>query len=364
MVTDDEVRAELDKLKDRSVMVIADSCHSGTITRALDPTRHQGPSIEKSPKWPATRGVSGSADDASQITVSRERFSELRRGNTFFRQAKGEVAWTAVAATEIAQEDVTREPQQRHGVFTRDFVDGIKNKAADSDGDGAVSAAELLQFVRTKSTEYCASNRCATGMTPTLESEGPGLARDMLAWPRPAGIAPQPTNADAGTQAASPASPAALIPAGVGAFPVKLEILPGPVIELGKEIKLKVVSAKPGYLIVLDVHADGKVVQLFPSVCAPPERMVRADAPLTMPDPAYGCAFTATERGKGQIAAIVSEDNVPVDELLGRNKGLEVVPDPGSYLSGILHALLAVWTGDERNRAVRWSLATASYEVR
>jgi hypothetical protein len=62
--------------------------------------------------------------------------------------------------------------------------------------------------------------------------------------------------------------------------------------------------------------------------------------------------------------AIVSEDNVPVDELLARNKGLEVVSNPSAYLADIARALLAVWTGDERNRAVHWGLATAKYEVR
>lgn len=365
MVTDDEVREQLDKLKDRSVMVIADSCHSGTITRALDPARLQGASIEKSPKWSAVTRGAGSADRSSQIVVTREEFAGLRRGNTFFRQASGEVAWTAVAATEVAQEDVTREPRERNGVFTRDFVEGIRNRAADGDRNGAVSAAELLQFVRARSREYCASNRCSTGMTPTLESAGPDLARDMLAWPRPGSNATPPlSNADAGTEALPPAMPTTLIPTGPGSFPVRLEIVPGHTVELGKEIKLSVVSSKPGYLIVFDMHDSGKVVQLFPSVCSPRERMLRADAALTMPDPTYGCAFTASEHGKGQIIAIVSEDAVPVDELLVRNKGLEVVADPRAYIAEILHAILAVWTGDERNRAVRWGVATAPYEVR
>ena len=190
MVTDDEVGEELDKLKGRSVMVIADSCHSGTITRALDPASHQGPSIEKSPKWTtANRGGSDLADKPDQIALTREAFAERRRSSTFFRHAdryaKDQLDWTAVAATEVAQEDVTREPEQRNGVFTRSFVQGIKDRAADSDGNGTVSAAELLLFVRTKAMEYCASNRCLTGMTPTFEPGGADLARDMLVWPRP-----------------------------------------------------------------------------------------------------------------------------------------------------------------------------------
>lgn len=364
MVTDDEVREQLDKLKDRSVMVIADSCHSGTITRALDPQRRQGPGVEKSPKLAAMRGGGDKGDLADQITVTREKFAELRRGNTFFRQARGVVAWTAVAATEVAQEDITRAPEQRNGVFTRDFVVGIAGRAADSDGDGVVTAAELLEFVRAKSSEYCASNRCSTGMTPTFEPGGEDLLHSMLVWPRRENGSIETASTGTGTQVTAPSLTNPSIPQGQGAFPVKLEILPGNAVELGNEIKISVTSSKPGYLIVFDVRDNGKVVQLFPSICTPRERMVRADAPLTMPDPTYGCAFTATEKGKGQIVAIVSEDNVPVDALLGRNKGLEVVANPRNYLSEILNALLAVWTGDERNRAARWGLGTATYEVK
>ena len=145
---------------------------------------------------------------------------------------------------------------------------------------------------------------------------------------------------------------------------VKLEIVPDPTVRLGDEIKIRLVSSKPGYVIVVDVRESGKVVQLFPSICSPPERLLRANAALTMPDPTYGCAFAATEPGKGQIMAIVSEDNVPIDELLSRNKDLGIVDKPGAYLAEIAQALLQIWTGDERNRAVRWGLATANYEVR
>ena len=361
MVTDDDIRAQLDKLLGRSVMLIADSCHSGTITRALDPANVNGMSIEKSPKWQmATRGA---ADKSGRIEVTREEFAKLRRGNTFFRHVGGELAWTAVAATEVAQEDITREGQQRNGVFTRYFAEGILQRTADGDGNGAVSAAELLQFVRAKALEYCGSNHCSTGMTPTFEPGGPDLARDILAWTRPGDTLP-PGETEAPAPQAVPPAPTSLIPANRAAFAVKLEIMPGPTVTLGEEIKLSVTSSKPGYLIVFDLREGGRVVQLFPSTCSHRERKLRTNAVLVIPDPTYGCVFAATERGKGQIMAIVSEDNVPVDELLARNKGLEVVSHPSAYLAEIAQALLGVWTGDARNRSVSWGLATAKYEVR
>jgi Domain of unknown function (DUF4384) len=114
---------------------------------------------------------------------------------------------------------------------------------------------------------------------------------------------------------------------------------------------------------VLDVRDTGEVIQLFPSKCARPNRHVRAGATITLPDKSYGCAFTATELGRGQILTIIAEDNVPLDDLLGRSRDLEVVPNGETFLAELARRLLQAWTGDEKTRPTRWSLVTVRYTV-
>ena len=142
-----------------------------------------------------------------------------------------------------------------------------------------------------------------------------------------------------------------------------MEILPGPNVALEDDIKVRVTSPKTGYLILLDLRDNGAAYQLFPSVCAPPERRIRAGASLTLPDGTYGCVFKAAETGSGRILAIVSEDNVALEDLVEEHRDLEIVPDASAYLASLVHRLLSVWTGDERNRAVRWAFASAHYRV-
>lgn len=99
-------------------------------------------------------------------------------------------------------------------------------------------------------------------------------------------------------------------------------------------------------------------------MCTRPTREVRADAPLIMPDPTYGCVFRASEPGKGNIVAIIAEDNVPVDELLNQSKASVVVKDGAAYLAKLSAALNSTWRKDVSNRAVRWSMNAVPYEVR
>lgn len=378
MVTDDDIKKRLDLLEGRSVMVIADSCHSGTLTRSLDPTQQPGDEISRTPlSWaPPSEDLAETGDRApgdptsGQTEVSEEEFTRLRNGNSIFRSTIHLRSWTAASPTEAAQEDVTQEP--RHGVFTKAFVTGVEGRAADGNKDGRVSATELWQYVRTQAKTYCTNNRCKTGMTPLFEGGDADFTRDMLVWARPGVdpapvtpvvIKPEPVNPNPGDLQPT-ADPAILIPPDLSDGSVKVEILPKGKIRLGQKIKIRVTSAKPGYVFALDMRDNNQVMQLFPSVCSHKERDVRANAPLTIPDPSYGCSFDATEVGTGQIVVVVSQDNVALDALLDRNKALEVIPDANAYLAEITRALLGVWTGDARNRPVKWALGSVRYEIK
>ncbi len=422
MILDDQIAALIDQLAGRNVMVVIDSCHSGTITRALDPRRREGDGIVRSLDFGhRNRGLSG------QI------LERVRRDKAFMEGRDDTFVWTAVSATQLAQEDVSAPIDSRNGVFTGAFAEGLIDQRADANQNGKISTAELLAYVRTRAVDYCEQFACETGMTPTLEVPASLLATNLLKWggqnadtvvvanvtsAEPTAPADEAatrvepaihdssgddvvTTADAVAvataesqtevpqygEAATPetgspepneGSPIVAPPAAGDDWAatlddlithdnklgVTLEILPGPNVALGDDIHVRVTSPKPGYLVLLDLRDDGEVYQLFPSICAPPERRLRAGAALTLPDKTYGCVFQATKAGSGRILAIVSEDNVALEDLLSKHRDLELVPDPSVYLTSLVQQLLAIWTGDERNRAVDWALASADYRVR
>ncbi len=414
-ILDDQIGAFVDRLTGRNVVIVVDSCHSGTITRALDPHRRAGESIVRSLGFGRrTRGLSG------------QMFEGVRRDKAFIDAHEDMLVWTAVSASQLAQEDVSAPVGSRNGVFTGAFAEGLIDQRADANQNGRISAAELLAYVRTRTLQYCETYPCETGMTPTLEAPANALAVNLLAWEKrgeplvvaansggdTSAGADQVTNPDidvdssheaAATGDTAPVAhdeqhvevsqegdqnntpelgdhahddadevshqqPGSSVAADDilpqdNTFGVRVEILPGPDVALGDDIKVRVTSPEPGYLILLDLRDNGAVYQLFPSICAPPERLLRADAPLILPDGSYGCVFKATEAGSGRILAIVSEDNVALEDLLAEHRDLQVVPETSAYLASLVHRLLSVWTGDERNRAVRWALASADYSI-
>ncbi len=350
MVSDDDINRLLARLEGRDVMMVIDSCHSGTITRALTPASHKGPTI--------TRALSHAPLTRS---LSDHEYAALRSQSSFIEARPNLMAWSAVAPIEKAHEDMSRPPAARNGVFTRSFIEGLRGRRADSNGNGVITAAELLTYTRAQAGSYCRNHGCETGMTPVVElPQTDAWGRDLLAWGRRTdanGAGQQPQITD-------------IIAPGNGLQDngdnggVHLEILPRARVRLGEAIRLRVRSVKPGWLILLDVRDNGEVRQLFPSICARPSRKLRAGAPLTLPDATYGCEFTASEAGKGKLLAIVTQDNVSLDDLLAKHRDIAVVADSKAYLSEIAAKLMAVWTADPHNRPVHWSLAVAEYEVK
>lgn len=352
LIIDDDLDSFLKTIGDRSVMLIADSCHSGTIERALRP-RSEGEIVVRFPAWgPATRGADGKDLNIALKTTEAD-FGRLRRDDTLISGGRNLLVWTAAAATQVAQEDVSRSPPVRNGVFTRAFAEGLAG-AGDANGDGKVTAGELLAYTRTESSKYCRSYACKTGMDPTFAPGGADLARDMSRWPQAQESASTP----------SPAEIVAAIPSSAATFKVDVEIEPGAKLRVGDKIKLRIDSSRPGHVVVLDMRDDGKVYQLFPSVCTHADRTIAAGRPLLMPDPLYGCEFTANETGGGKIVVVVAEDK-PLDALLEetKSKGIEAVGAPSQYLGTIAEQLLSIWTSDAQNRPARWGIATASYTI-
>lgn len=352
MISDNHIARLLRRLEGREVMLIIDSCHSGTITRALEPRSRQGPSVVRSL---TADGLTRSLGDSD--------FDRVRLQGAFAAGHPHVMAWTAVASTELAEEDMSLPGDRRLGVFTRAFVEGLLDRRADTNGNGAVSPFELIHYLRNRASAYCDDNRCRTRMTPTLEWPRTFSASDLLDWRGTNGGGERRKSKPDGAAAASTSFAAQDVILQSNARVVRVELLPGPKVRRGQKIKIRITSPEAGFLIVLDVREEGRVVQLFPSKCSHKERWLRAGEPLSMPDGTYGCVFEATEVGKGQILAIVTGDRLPIEDLLDRNRDLSILVDGTDFLAEIARKLLSVWTGGARNRPVQWRLGVAGYEV-
>ena len=341
MISDDELKTRFDRLADRQTTVIIDSCHSGTITRSLlDP----GDTRARKTLDP---GSSRPTRDFSKSLADHRHEESLLKGNG------RRVVWSAVAAAQVALVD--QEITPRSGVFTGRFLAGLRDRKADRNGNGQVSYAELLDYLRQESEGYCQRHRgdCRLGLTPTLEVDPVYLGQPVFAF-------------GAGNPLPVPELATELL-AHANSLQARLEILPGAAFRVGEVMQIRVTSPRDGYLVVLDLNARGQVTQIFPnefSDKAGKGNRITASRPITIPDAYYGFQFKAQEPlGRGQLLAIVSEDPAPLDGLLARHKDLQVIARPEAYLTALTEPLRQPWTGDPFNRQVEWSLVKVEYEI-
>ena len=349
-VLDKHIRDLMKALPDREVVAVFDNCHSGTVTRGARKFSANAKIFEPDETWipprtkerPTTRGLSR---DQPGIVHGHPNV----------------ISFTAVTTSQLS----LIEGNLGYSVFTKRIFDGLMARKADRSGSGKVTVTQLFDYVRDETDAYCRANDAACredgaafGMTPELETPDKWRGLDLLAW-RPkggtsAGAAPaQPNNTE----------PSEVIGSG-NVPPPQVAISGGPVIRVGETIRVGVQSKFKGYVIVLDISDNGQVAQLFPSkVCTKPTREVRVDAPLIMPDPTYGCVFRASDPGKGRIVAIVTEDNVPIEDLLNQSKASVAVKDGAAYLAKLSAALNSTWRKDVSNRAVRWSMSAVGYDI-
>ena len=352
LILDDEMDALLGELRGREVHVIVDSCHAGTMTRSLVPPA-------ANPRYVRTLGLAAGTQTSRSVghsTFTRSAAAARQRESGFVEAEGNIAAWTAVSPLQLALED--REAEEPEGVFTRRFVRGIAEGLADRDGDGRVLHAELLDYVRSESAAYCSRHQrdCEAGLTPTLE--GP---RDLLI----AGV---------GTSAPADVAPETAVEAAAGgtlghanAAGVQLAIRPSARVRVGESVTYRVQSGRAGHLLLVDVAADGTVTQLFPnrfSEQAGEGAAVGADRTVEIPNAYYGFRLVASPPlGRGHVFAVVTEDPISLDDLLGPNRDLRPIADAKDWLLALGERLRAPWLGDAGTREARWSAARVEYEI-
>lgn len=350
MITDDEIRALLDRIPAQDVQVVVDACHAGTSTR--DPLGDSW-KYTKTPRLP----------DGSPIRLysssTRGVGRDARKKSFLSSDGSGLLVWSAVRADQKALVD--REAKDRHGsVFTRRLLWGVRDAKADDDRNGTVTVEELRRYVTNESNAYCARHAgdCPRGLTPQVHA-----TRDR--FDKPAfGNAARPLGRNA-----SLAKDILVRPRGYSdgrrEGSVRVRVEPGHELKLGMEIDIVVESERDGYLVVLDIDAAGKLVQIFPneaSLRAGVSSRIRAGETVSLPGEGTGFHFrTVPPAGRGLLIAVVSDRNERLGDLAARHKDLAVVPSPEAYLVEIGEALGAARR--EQPNGSGWSIASREYEI-
>ena len=189
---------------------------------------------------------------------------------------------------------------------------------------------------------------------------------------------------------------AAVNPAGI-----QLSVTPAGIVAVGTTFGFHLTSRQPGFLVLLDINADGVVSQLYPNVftmnaakdagaasadpCATPgantlstfglaqgantkENRIEPGRPFDLPGGSAGAdyAFQACPpKGGGMVFAVLSDKPVQIIDLPDIPAGTVGSPAGLDRLLGALKQLRLV-SGEAGAPAVapRWSIAWTRYEIR
>ena len=214
-----------------------------------------------------------------------------------------------------------------------------------------------------------------------------------LLAPPPDDQTPQPTIAPAataspatGNTSSSPAAPPVISPS-VAVVPgnldtvkvanpadVAVQMMPGQTVSVGSRVSFRITSKKPGYLVLVDVDANGHLTQIYPNTASlirtnnPKGNYVKPGGTLTIPlasDPyAGGVEYVVSPpNGQAMIVAILSTQPVQILDL----------PDVPPEVTGQAERLawLAKWTGELRIpdvatnqlHEVQWSFNAKPYTI-
>ncbi|HEY6257109.1 MAG TPA: caspase family protein [Xanthobacteraceae bacterium] len=352
----------LARMPGRRIMVMADSCHSGSVTRDIGRAADDRLVRTITPRRPVGMTEAEFTPAVQTSLKTSNRLIEIPpRGAT----ADSLVVWQAATIDQVAFDD----PDRLGGVFTQNFADGLRDRKAALHPGGEVTAGRLINYVRDQSQAFCTghSKVCQAGLTPDLKSEP--AYRDFVLNPYPPpGTPPLPPS---GQQVSADAEN---LLTHKNDFQVRAEILPGTQIKLSRpgrpsQVQFRITSAEAGTLVVLDTGPDGKLHQIFPNRRSQQNNKsgrVNAGAPITIPDASYGVAFTATDPGPGTLLVLVAEQALDLSGVIDRNLDFKAVTDPRGLVVELADRVQAPMISPDLtipNRGYRWAFVAVPYVV-
>jgi hypothetical protein len=288
--------------------------------------------------------------------------------------------WTASAPSQVAWET------PEGGVFTAAYLDGVAAGAADMNGNGIVTNAELLVHIREAAEAWCEGvetcDATGLGLTPDFSGDVMGVAamlRDQIAA-IDGGSTTDAGHSGAATPEAVPSAAAEIAAtdntlafitdlfAASNEAGMSIAMAPDRELRLGETVRFDIRSDRAGTLLLLDVNPDGELFQIFPSTLSVRDAAtIGAGESLTIPE-----AFATTgmplqirvtePAGSGFLVALLVEGDVPAYErILPDNLNVDPIPNAVQYLYEIAQALLEMQAGPDGNGSVNWSAAYLPY---
>jgi hypothetical protein len=264
------------------------------------------------------------------------------------------------------------------------------NRLARSRSIASLFAAALLAAMTgAASAEMATTEDDNTRAVRIIEEPAPPAA----AAPPPAAVVPAPAATPSAPEPQYVAPPARPLeyPAerkqvALGAIPtdtkvvnsaeVSLEFLPGLDVAAGTKVSFRVTAKKPGYLILVDVDADGKLTQIYPypgTMTAdrqprPNGNYIKPGKPLQIPNPGDNYAgleyVAALPAGVAMIVAILSDQPVQIIDLPDIPTALTGQAEALAFLTKFAKELRIPNANNGRLQEARWSFDAKLYAIR
>ncbi|PDT18701.1 peptidase C14 [Rhizobium sp. J15] len=341
-IRETEIAARLNSLKDRRVTLLIDACHVG----------------------PGSRSAVAAPSNGT-VRCLGPALAGLEPPNKSGKEAKfsfgGETAmvWSAVNSGQWALVDQEAKPPL--GVFTRRFIEGVQEGVARAADKPNVSNAALLDYVRRKSDEYCRAHAEDCRFTPVPQFYGlpDALGRDVVT----------------GEEAKTPVAAVENTLKSDNEAGVAVDVLPGTSVSIGDKVAMRVSTKKPGYLILVDIDAAGKLTQLYPnkrSMGLKPnakggDNRLDPARPVVVPDarnPYIGFEYQVEgPAGVGMVVAILSDKPIEVLDLPDVPTPLVGQRAAFNYVYDLARSLRIVGD-DETGAQGKWSFDSKFYRIR
>jgi hypothetical protein len=223
----------------------------------------------------------------------------------------------------------------------------------------------------------------ATLFSATLWAQQPGRPEPAQGTDRPPSrsvtIYPADVTIEVPPAAASAVSPARLDALNSGISldnkaGVTVDLIPGVQVPAGAKLGFRVTTKKPGYLILVDVDASGRLTQIFPNTATIGEaarnapNLVRPGRALTIPQ--FGTPYAAFEfvadppSGLAMVVALLSDKPVEVVDLPGTQPPATAPYDTLQYVRDQARKLKVSSAGDNSLEQPSWSFDGKFYLIK
>lgn len=381
ILIDDEFDVALSWLQDRRALFVFDSCHSGSVHRAVGDEEARPRYLELKDLLTET-AESGAAQSRATFSLGEvDAGAGLETPEIATKPAEqamdgtpapGIVIWTAASAAQPSWET-----RNTGGIFTSHFLDALRNGKADANRNGLTTNSELLTYVRRQTESWCTKVKaCDKGFTPTLTGPSVALKEEFLR-PTPVSQTQNTTTQQTVSNGAQGTDPMADI---TDIFAVEnqagLRIWAGDGglgdLRIGSSLDIRATAQRGGYLVLFDVDPLGNLYQLFPSpLSARGVNLVRPGETVVIPEAkstnGLPLEIVVTEpAGQGKLLALLIEDDTASlsdFSILPPDLAPGPVPNAEDFLLDLamsLQGTLATAAGD---RSVNWSAAVLDYRI-